>query len=132
MTEDPLLSQITPLTLERAKEAIRITAAAVQEGAPALTYSELARRLGLAKVNGQGLNSYLIAAAALCAARGWPNIGAFIVSLESLEAGAPMPAEGKLSDSFFAKTGLSRAEVPGEQQRIRAFDWAAADLDGLD
>lgn len=114
----------SPLTVERAEAAIRIVAAAVKAGEKALTYSELARRLGMSKVNGQGLNSYLIEAAAICAAHGWPNIGAFIVTLESLEAGQPMPAESALSEAFFAKTGLTRAEVPAEQARILAQDWS--------
>jgi len=122
MTED---RPITPLTQERAEACIRIVAAAVQAGEPAVTYSELARRLGMSKVNGQGLNSYLIEAAAICAEQGLPNIGAFIVTLESLEAGAPMPAESALSDAFYAKTGLTRAEVPAEQARILAQDWSS-------
>ena len=37
-----------------------------------------------------------------------------------------MPAEGSLSDSFYTKTGLDRAEVAAEQARLRAVDWAAA------
>lgn len=114
---------VTPLTHERAEATIRIVAAAVLAGEPALTYSDLARRLGMSKVNGQGLNSYLIEAAALCAAQGLPNVGTFVVSQASLQAGQPLPAEGSFSDIFYAKTGLSRADVPAELARVRAFDW---------
>ena len=114
---------ITPLTLERAQAAIRIVAQAVIAGEIALTYSDLARRLGMSKVNGQGLNSYLIEAAALCAEQGLPNVGVLVVSQESLQAGAPLPAEGSFSDTFYARTGLARADVLAEQARVRAFDW---------
>ncbi len=121
----PAAHEITPLTLERAQATIRIVAEAVLAGEPALTYSELARRLGMSKVNGQGLNSYLIAAAGLCAAQGLPNVGVYIVSQESLHAGQPLPAEGSFSDIFYAKTGLAREDVVAEQARVRAFDWAS-------
>ena len=57
---------VTPLTAQRARAAIRIVGQALQAGEMAVTYSELARRLGMSKVNGQGLNSYLIQAAAIC------------------------------------------------------------------
>jgi hypothetical protein len=121
---------VTPLTLERAQATIRIVAQAVLAGEPALTYSDLARRLGMSKVNGQGLNSYLIEAAALCAAQGLPNVGVFVVSQASLQAGQPLPAEGSFSDIFYEKTGLSRAEVPAEQARVLGFDWrGVTDLD---
>lgn len=116
---------VTPLTHERAQATIRIVAAAVTAGEPALTYSELARRLGMSKVNGQGLNSYLIEAAAICAEQGLPNVGTFIVSLESLQAGQPLPAEGSFSDIFYAKTGLAREDVPAEQARVLAYDWTS-------
>jgi len=117
---------VTPLTEQRARAAIRIVAQAVQAGELAVSYGELARRLGMSKVNGQGLNAYLIQAAAICAEHGLPNIGALIASQDSLAAGTPMPAEGTLSDSFFTKTGLSRGDVPAEQARLRAVDWAGA------
>ena len=117
---------VTPLTAQRARAAIRIVGQALQAGEMALTYSELARRLGMSKVNGQGLNSYLIEAAAMCAELGLPNIGVLVVSLDSLAAGTPMPAEGSLSATFYAKTGLDREDVPAEQARLRAVDWAAA------
>ena len=45
---------VTPLTAQRAFATIQVVAKAVLAGEPALTYSELARRLGMAKVNGQG------------------------------------------------------------------------------
>lgn len=122
--------EVTPLTLERAEATIRIVAEAVLQGEPALTYSELARRLGMSKVNGQGLNSYLIEAAAMCALRGLPNVGVFVVSQASLQAGQPLPAEGSFSDIFYARTGLLRQDVPAEQARVREFDWrGVADLD---
>lgn len=119
----PQLRDITPLTAERAQATIEIVAKAVLAGEIALTYSELARRLGMSKVNGQGLNSYLIEAAAICAEQGLPNIGVLVVSQNSLKAGQPLPAEGSFSDAFYAKTGLSREDVPAEQDRVRAFNW---------
>ena len=117
---------VTPLTAQRARAAIRIVGQALQAGEMAVTYSELARRLGMSKVNGQGLNSYLIQAAAICAELGLPNIGVLVVSQDSLAAGTPMPAEGSLSATFYAKTGLDPDDVPAEQARLRAVDWAAA------
>ena len=117
---------VTPLTAQRARAAIRIVGQALQAGEMAVTYSELARRLGMSKVNGQGLNSYLIEAAAICAELGLPNIGVLVVSQDSLAAGTPMPAEGSLSATFYAKTGLDPDDVPAEQARLRAVDWAAA------
>lgn len=119
---------VTPLTAERARTTIRIVAEAVLAGEVALTYAELSRRLGMSKVNGQGLNTYLIEAAAICAERGLPNVGAFIVSLESLQAGTPLPAEGSFSDAFYARTGLARDKVPAEQEKVRAHDWRGLDL----
>ena len=125
MTEPrPEPRDITPLTAERALATIQIVAKAVLAGETALTYSDLARRLGMSKMNGQGLNSYLIEAAPLCAERGLPNVGVFVVSQASLQAGQPLPAEGSFSDSFYAKTGLARDDVPAEQARVLAFDWA--------
>ena len=117
---------VTPLTAQRARAAIRIVGQALHAGEMAVTYSELARRLGMSKVNGQGLNSYLIQAAAICAELGLPNIGVLVVSQDSLAAGTPMPAEGSLSATFYAKTGLDPDDVPAEQARLRAVDWAAA------
>ncbi len=90
---------LTPLTAQRARAAIRIVGQALQAGEMAVTYSDLARRLGMSKVNGQGLNSYLIEAAAICAELGLPNIGVLVVD---------------------------RDDVPAEQARLRAVDWAAA------
>ncbi|MBI1170624.1 hypothetical protein GC209_04420 [bacterium] len=123
---------VTPLTAQRARATIEIVARAVLAGEQVLTYSELARRLGMAKVNGQGLNSYLIEAAALCAEQGLPNVGTFIVSHDSLQAGAAMPAEGSFSDIFYARTGLAREDVPAEQDRVRRFDWRAVSTLSLD
>lgn len=123
---------VTPLTLERAHATIRIVAQAVMDGEVAVTYSELARRLGMSKVNGQGLNTYLIHAAALCAQNGLPNVGVLVVTQESLQAGMPAPAEGSLSEAFYDKTGLSKDRVPAEQARVRGFDWqSAAEFLGL-
>ena len=114
---------VTPLTKERAFATIKVVANAVLAGEPALTYSELARRLGMSKVNGQGLSSYLNEAALLCAEHGLPNVAVMVVSKESLDRGNPMPSEGSFSDGFYANTGLARADVAAEQDRVRAFDW---------
>lgn len=123
---------VTPLTAERARATIEIVAKAVLAGEQALTYSDLARRLGMSKMNGQGLNSYLIEAAALCAEQGLPNVGVFIVSHESLQSGAPMPAAGSFSEIFYARTGLSRADVAAEQDRVRAYEWRTRPTLALD
>ena len=125
---------VSPLTHQRARAAIRIVAAAVAAGEPAVTYSELARRLGLSRVNGQGLVSYLAEAAAICAENGWPNVAALVVSKDSLDAGTPMPSDGSLTKGLFERTGLTAAAIPEEQARIRDFDWgvlsALGDADG--
>jgi hypothetical protein len=114
---------VTPLTEKRAFETIVVVAKAVLAGESAITYSELARRLGMSKVNGQGLASYLNLAAEICAEQGLPNVSTLVVSKESLDTGAPMPSIGSFSDGFYAKTGLTRADVVAEQDRVRAFDW---------
>ena len=116
---------VSPLTKQRAFETIKVVAKAVIAGETALTYSDLAQRLGMSKVNGQGLSSYLNEAAALCAEHGLPNVSVLVVSKDSLDRGVPLPSEGSFSDGFYASTGLTKAEVPGEQDRVRAFDWTA-------
>ena len=63
-------TDLTPLTQERALATIRIVAEAMTQGEPAITYGDLARRLGMSRVNGQGLNRYLTEAAAICAEQG--------------------------------------------------------------
>ena len=116
---------VTPLTRQRALATIQVVAEAVLAGEPALTYSELARRLGMTKVNGQGLKSYLSEAAAICAERGLPNVSCLVVSKDSLDQGAPMPSEGSFSDGLYAASGLTREAIPEEQARVRSFDWRA-------
>lgn len=122
---------VTPLTAQRAFATIQVVAKAVLAGEPALTYSDLARRLGMAKVNGQGLSSYLNEAAALCAEGGWPNVSVLVVSKDSLDQGNPMPSDGSFSAGLYASTGLSKADIPAEQTRVRTFDWHAVTALGL-
>lgn len=117
---------VSDLTKQRAFATIKVVANAVIAGETALTYSELARRLGMSKVNGQGLSSYLNHAAALCAERGLPNVSVLVVSKDSLDRGAPMPSEGSFADGFYASTGLTKADITAEQDRVRSFDWASA------
>ena len=119
---------ITPLTEKRAFATIQIIANAVLANEAAITYSELARRLGMSKVNGQGLASYLNRAAEICATHGFPNVSTLVVSKESLDKGAPMPSCGSFSDGFYASTGLTRGEVTAEQERVRAFDWRSTTI----
>ena len=116
---------ITPLTKQRAFATIQIVAKAVLAGETALTYSDLARRLGMSKVNGQGLSIYLNEAAALCAEHGLPNVSVMIVSKDSLDRGEPMPSDGSFAEGFYASTGLTRADVAAEQGRVRAFEWTS-------
>ncbi len=123
---------VTPLTRQRARATIQIVAKAVLDGEPALTYSDLARRLGMSKVNGQGLSSYLNEAAAICAEHALPNVACMVVSKESLDRGQPMPSEGSFSDGFYAATGLTRDGVAAEQDRVRRFDWHSVSLPDLD
>lgn len=123
---------ISPLARRRAVETIRILAKAVRMGEPAITYSELAQRLGMAKVNGQGLASYLALAARLCTQVGLPNVGVMVVSKASLDAGTPMPSEGSFSDTFLEASALTASEVPAERERVLAFDWAGFDWRALD
>jgi len=125
-------ADITPLTRQRALATIQVVAKAVLDGEAAVTYSELARRLGMSKVNGQGLSSYLNEAAAICAEHGLPNVACVVVSKESLDKGAPMPSEGSFSDGLYASSGLTREGVAAEQERVRAFDWRTAKTMGLD
>ena len=114
---------VTPLTQQRAFATIQIVAKAVLAEEPAITYSELARRLGMSKVNGQGLASYLNRAAEICKEQGLPNVSTLVVSKESLDQGTPMPSSGSFSDGFYASTGLTRDGVVAEQDKVRAFDW---------
>jgi hypothetical protein len=116
---------VSDLTRKRAFATIKVVAKAVLAGEQALTYSQLAQRLEMSKVNGQGLSSYLNEAAALCAEHGLPNVSVLVVSKDSLDRGAPMPSEGSFSDGFYASTGLTKADIPAEQARVRAFDWTS-------
>ena len=119
---------LSPLAEQRAWASIKVIAEAVGKGELALTYSELARRLGMSKVNGQGLSQYLNRAAEICAENKWPNVSVLIVSKDSFDKGASMPSKGSFSDGFYAATGLTDADTPAEQARVRAFDWAKTDL----
>lgn len=123
--------KVTPLAEERARAAIGIVARAVLAQEAAISYSELARRLGMSRVNGQGLVTYLKRAAEICAEQGLPNISTLVVSRDSLERGAPMPSEGSYSADFYAHTGLAPADVVAEQDRVRAFDWRSVEALGL-
>ena len=123
---------VSPLTKQRAFATIKVVANAVLAGESALTYSELARRLGMSKVNGQGLSSYLNEAAVLCAEHGLPNVSVMVVSKESLDRGTPMPSDGSFADGFYASTGLAKADIPAEQDRVRAFDWKSVRSLNLD
>jgi hypothetical protein len=114
---------VSPLTKERAFATIKVVAKAVMAGEQALTYSQLAQRLGMSNVNGQGLSSYLNEAAAMCAEQGLPNVSVLVVSKDSLDRGTPMPSEGSFADGFYASTGLTKETVPAEQDRVRAHDW---------
>ncbi len=115
--------KITPLTRQRAFATIKVVAEAMLAGETAITYSELANRLGMSKVNGQGLTSYLNEAAAICAEHKLPNVSCVVVSKDSLERGVPMPSEGSFSDDHYAASGLTRDTVPAEQERVRQYDW---------
>ena len=123
---------VTPLTSQRAFATSQVVAKAMLAGEPAMTYSDLARRLGMSKVNGQGLSSYLNEAAALCAEQGLPNVSVMVVSKESFDRGNPLPSEGSFSNGFYASTGLTAADIPGEQARVRSFDWRSAKTLGLE
>jgi hypothetical protein len=123
---------ISALTKERAFATIKIVAKAALAGEMALTYSDLARRLGMSKVNGQGLSTYLNEAAALCAEHGLPNVSVLVVSKDSLDRGTPLPSDGSFADGFYASTGLTKAEIPAEQERVRAYDWRSVRSLNLD
>jgi len=116
---------VSPLTKQRAFATIKVVAEAVLAGEKALTYSQLAQRLGMSKVNGQGLSSYLNEAAALCAEHGLPNVSVLVVSKDSLDRGTPMPSEGSFAEGFYASTGLTKEAIPAEQDRVRAHDWTS-------
>ncbi len=122
---------VTPLTRQRAFATIKVVAKAMLDGEVALTYADLARRLGMSKVNGQGLSSYLNEAASLCAQHGLPNVSVMIVSQESLQRGFPLPSEGSFSDGFYTGTGLTKEDIPGEQERVRTYDWRSVKTLGL-
>ncbi|MCX7287978.1 MAG: hypothetical protein NTW20_10585 [Rhodobacterales bacterium] len=114
---------VSELTKKRAFATIKVVARAVLANEQALTYSQLAQRLEMSKVNGQGLSSYLNEAAAMCAEHGLPNVSVMVVSKDSLDRGEPMPSDGSFADGFYASTGLTKADIPTEQARVRAFDW---------
>ena len=115
--------RVSPLAKQRAFATIKLVATAVLSGEQALTYSQLALRLGMSKVNGKGLSSYLNEGAALCAEHSLPNVSVLVVSKDSLDQGRPMPSEGSFTDGFYASTGLTKADIPAEQERVRMFDW---------
>jgi hypothetical protein len=118
-------ASLTPLTKERALATIEIVARAMLAGAETLTYAELSQQLGLTKLNQQGLNSYLRAAADICAERGLPNVAAVVVSKESLAAGQPMPLARALTDDFVARASTDSA-IAAEQANVRSYNWAQA------
>ncbi len=126
-----MVGSVTPLTQKRAFETIRIVAQAVLAKEPAITYSELARRLNMSKVNGQGLATYLNRAAEICAEHWLPNVATLVVSKDSMDRGAPMPSEGSFADGFYARTGLTRDDIAAEQAKVRAFDWTSVKTLGL-
>jgi hypothetical protein len=116
----------TPLTSKRAFETIKIIARAMLDSEIAITYSDLASRLGMPNDTGRGLGAILDEAALKCKAAGLPNVTSVVVTKESLIAGKPMPSEASFNSAgIWPLSGTYRDQIPDEQERVRAFDWRA-------
>ncbi|MCB1338085.1 MAG: hypothetical protein KDK10_11755 [Maritimibacter sp.] len=117
--------KVTRLTRERAFATIKVLADAMLKGEKAVSYSDLANRLEMANATGRGLGPVLDEAGAMCIERGLPDVSVVVVTKESLALGEPMPSEESFKDGIWARTGMSREEVPLEQDRVRSFDWTS-------
>jgi len=115
--------KVTKLTRERAFATIKVVAKAVLSGEKAISYSELAKRLGMPNDTGRGLGPILDEAAAMCMQHGLPDVSAIVVTKESIAAGKPMPSAESFLDGVWPVTGLTIDQVPEEQDRVRSFDW---------
>ena len=132
--------KVTPLTRRRAFQTIKVLAGAILNGETALTYSDLARRLGMPNETGRGLGPILDEAAAMCTEHKLPDVSAVVVTKESLDRAQPMPAATSFRDGVWPVSGLSIADIPAEQERgsrlrlaLRAkprarLDWANGSL----
>jgi len=93
-------------------------------GEPAVTYSDLAKRLGMPNDTGRGLGPILDEAALKCKENNLPDITSVVVTKESLASGTPMPSEASFNAlGFWPLSGLHKDDVPAEQERVRNFDW---------
>jgi hypothetical protein len=90
----------------------------------AVTYADLAARLGMPNDTGRGLGAILDEAALKCKEAGLPNVTSVVVTKESLLAGKPMPSEASFNSAgIWPLSGIHRDQIPDEQERVRAFDW---------
>jgi hypothetical protein len=89
----------------------------------ALSYSDLAKRLGMPNETGQGLGPILDEAAAMCVEHKLPDVSSVVATKESVDLGKPFPSLASFEDGVWPKTGLRIEDVPDEQERVRQFDW---------
>jgi len=115
--------KVTKLTRERAFSSIKIIAKAAMDGEIAVSYSELASRLGMPNDTGRGLGPILDEAAHMCLEFNLPDVSALVVTKTSLETGIPMPSEDSFIDGVWPITGMKIESIPAEQDRVRSFDW---------
>lgn len=94
------------------------------DGETAVTYSDLAARLGMPNDTGRGLGAILDEAALKCKDAGIPNVTSVVVTKESLLAGMPMPSDASFNaNGFWPLSGLHKDQIPAEQERVRNFKW---------
>lgn len=77
---------------------IKIVAQAMIAGEAVITYSELAKRLGMPNDTGRGLGPILDEAAIRCRKRKLPDVTSVVVTKESFLAEKPMPSEASFND----------------------------------
>ncbi|WP_146168269.1 hypothetical protein [Celeribacter persicus] len=117
------MRKVTPLTRKRAFATIKVVAKAMMEGEHAISYSDLAVRLGMPNETGRGLGPILDEAAHMCIEHNLPDVSAVVVTKESLLRGEPMPSMDSFVDGMWPITGVMIEDVPIIQAQVREFNW---------
>jgi hypothetical protein len=89
-----------------------------------ISYSDLARRLGMSNDTGRGLGPILDEAALRCRENNLPDVSSVIVTKATLDTSQPMPSEDSFdSNGYWPLTGIHRDDVPEAQRKVHEFDW---------
>lgn len=104
-------------------QTIRIVGQAMLDGETAISYAQLAKRLGMSNITGQGLKSYLDEATARCFDNDLPDVSSVVVTKDSMNLGLPMPSEDSFVDGTYSPARLRKEDIPHVQKAVRDFDW---------